>query len=364
MSSPGMLRNMQAIAGMCLVRGTIPLAEMPMSHLTLADIAKAAGVSPSTVSRVLNNQVGERSKVRARILQVIEETGFRPHAAAQSLAARRANNIGLLVPAPVGHVFSQLYFLQLAQYITQASQEQGYLLSLFLMGSGVEQQKLLPQITRQGFVDGLIVRVMEGIGGDPLLGQLTQLGVPLVASGRPAIPEQISYVAADNYGGAHTALTHLLSLGRKRIGLIVGSVGAPGGHARVSSYGKVLTERGIAVDEQLIVVQENGYLATQSLLKFKPDAIYFATSMALDVLLALREAGAHVPQDIALVGFDDLPLAQQTDPPLTTMRQPIAAMGQRLVHILLDIIANGATPVRHVTFEEELVIRRSCGALG
>lgn len=334
-----------------------------MSHLTLADIAKAAGVSPSTVSRVLNNQIGERSKVRARILKVIEETGFRPHAAAQSLASRRANNLGLLVPAPVWQVFNQLYFLQLAQHITQAGQEQGYLLSLFLIGSGADQQKLLPQITRQGFVDGLIVRVMEGIGEDPLLAQLAQLGVPLVASGRPAGPEQTSYVAADNYGGAHTALTHLLSLGRRRIGLIVGSMEAPGGHARVTGYRKVLAERGIAVDEQLIVVHENGYLATQSLLQFKPDALFFATSMALDVLQALREGGARAPEDIALVGFDDLPLARQTDPPLTTMRQPLAAMGQRLVHILLDIIENGPTPVRHVTFEEELVIRRSCGAL-
>jgi LacI family transcriptional regulator len=335
-----------------------------MKHLTLEDIAKAVGVSPSTVSRVINNQIGTNSKVRERILQVIAETGFQPHAAASSLASQRSNVIGLLVPAPASQVFSQLYLLQLAEYITQACQASDYLLSLFLMGSAVDEQKLLPKMTRQGFVDGLIVRVVEGRSTDALLSNLSRKSIPFVVSGRPTNPENISYVAADNYAAAYNALSHLLSLGRKRIGLIIASTESPGGQDRLAGYRKVLTEQRLPIDEGLIVVQDNGYTATQSLLAAKPDAIFFATSMALDVSRALRKAGARVPDDIALIGFDDLPLAQQTDPPLTTMRQPMAVMGKRLVEILLDLINNETTPPRQIIFEEQLVIRQSCGTLG
>ena len=334
-----------------------------MKNLTLEDIAQMAGVSPSTVSRVINNQIGTRSKVRQRVLQIIAETDFQPHAAARSLACQRSNVVGLLVPAPASRVLAQPYLLQLAEYITQACHTHDYLLSLFLTGSDADEQKLLPKVTRKGFVDGLIVRVVEGLKNDPLLEKLSRKGVPFVASGRPADPRNISYVAADNYTAAYNALTHLLSLGRKRIGMITSTAESPGSQERLASYRRVLTEQGLSVDEELIMVHSNGYLGTKLLLKANPDAIFFATRLALDVLRALREDRVRIPDDIALVGFDDLPLAQQTDPPLTTMRQPMAAMGKRLVEILLDIIEYGPTPPRHIVFEEELVIRQSCGAL-
>lgn len=225
-----------------------------------------------------------------------------------------------------------------------------------------EVEFLQAKVTRQGFVDGLIVRVVEGKRNDALLANLSDKGIPFVVSGRPVDPNNISYVAADNYAAAHNALSHLLSLGRKRVGLIVAATESPGGQDRLASYRKVLTEHGLSVDESLIAVQNNGYRATQPLLVAKSDAIFFATSMALDVSRVLREAGVQVPDDIALIGFDDLPLAKQTDPPLTTMRQPMAMMGKQLIDILIDLIGNNAMPPRQVVFEEELVIRKSCGS--
>ena len=336
-----------------------------MKNLTLDDIAEMAGVSPATVSRVINNVVGTRSKARERVLQVIEETGFQPHAAARSLASQQSNVIGLLVPAPASRVLAHLYLLQLVEYISQACQNYDYVLSLFLTGDDTDEKKLLPKITRKGFVDGLIVRVFEGRRNEPLLQKLSHIGVPFVVSGRPSSPHQISYVAADNERASYQAASHLISLGRRRIVLLVGSLEPYHSQERLAGYRKALDDRSLAFDEKLIAVEgvNGAYLTTQQLLPYQPDAIFMPTRVVLDVLRALQQAGLRVPEDVALVGFDDLPLAHQTDPPLTTMRQPMAAMGKRLVEILLDIIENGPSPARQVIFEQELVIRESCGAL-
>ena len=336
-----------------------------MKNLTLDDIAEMAGVSPATVSRVINNVVGTRSKARERVLQVIEETGFQPHAAARSLASQQSKVIGLLVPAPASRVLAHLYLLQLVEYISQACQNYEYVLSLFLTGDDTGEKKLLPKITRKGFVDGLIVRVFEGRRNEPLLQKLSHIGIPFVVSGRPSAPQQISYVAADNERASYQAASHLISLGRRRVVLLVGSLEPYHSQERLAGYRKALDDRGLAFDEKLIAIEgvNGAYSTTQQLLQYQPDAIFMPTRVALDVLRALRQAGLRVPEDVALVGFDDLPLAHQTDPPLTTMRQPMAAMGKRLVEILLDIIENGPHPARQVIFEQELVIRESCGAL-
>lgn len=338
---------------------------MSTKPLTLEDIARMAGVSSSTASRVLNNLVGPRSKARERVLKAIAETGFQPHAAARSLASQRSQVIGLLVPAPASTILNHPNVLQIAETTTQACQERGYLLSLFLMGSDADERTIVPKLTRKGFVDGLIVRGADDRSSDRLLHTLAAAGVPLVSLGRPTEPQQISYVATDDRAAAYNAIGHLLGLGRRRVALLVGSLEPYYSQERLAGYRQAFADRGLPVDERLIAVggMSESYRAAQRLLQHRPDAIFMATRMALDVLRVLREAGRRVPDDVALIGFDDLPLAQQTDPPLTTVRQPMAAMGKQLVGMLLDLIEYGAHPPRRVVFEQELVIRQSCGAL-
>lgn len=336
-----------------------------MPDLTLDDIARMAGVSPSTVSRVLNNLVGTRSKAREQVLKVLAETGFQPNAAARSLASQRSQVIGLLVPAPASTILHNPAVLQLAEVVTQACHERDYLLSLFLLGGDTDEQRILPKITRSGFVDGLIVRGADDRASDPLLQRLSESGVPFVSFGRPISLDTISYVATDNATAAYGAIAHLLALGRRRIGLLVGSLEPYASQERLAGYRKALASHGVPSDERLIAVagMSGGHAATQRLLLQRPDAIFLPTRMVLDVLRALREAGLRVPDDIALIGFEDLPLAQQTDPPLTTVSQPMEAIGKQLVGTLLDIMENGADPPRRLVFPQELVIRQSCGAL-
>lgn len=336
-----------------------------MPDLTLDDIARLAGVSPSTVSRVLNNLVGSRSKAREQVLKVLAETGFQPNAAARSLASQRSQVIGLLIPAPASTILYNPTALQLAEVVTQACHERDYLLSLFLLGSDTDEQQILPKMTRKGFVDGLIVRGADDRASDPLLHTLAASGVPFVSFGRPVDQDAISYVAMDNMTAAYIAIGHLLNLGRRRIALLVGSLEPYASQERLAGYRKALVDHRLPLDEQLIAVagMSDSYGATRRLLQHSPDAIFLPTRMALDVLRVLRGANLRVPDDIALIGFDDLLLAQQTDPPLTTVSQPMGAIGKHLVGMLLDIMENGADPPRRLIFSQDLVIRQSCGAL-
>ena len=336
-----------------------------MHDLTLKDIARMAGVSPSTVSRVLNNLVGSRSKAREQVLKALAETGFQPNAAARSLASQRSQVIGLLIPAPASAILHNPSVLQLAEVVTQACHEHDYMLSLFLLGSDTDEQQILPKMTRRGFVDGLIVRGADDHASDPLLRRLLESGVPFVSFGRPLDLDTVSYVATDNATAATHAINHLLNLGHRRIGLLVGSLEPSASQERLAGYRKALADRRLPVDEQLIAVagMSDSYGATQRLLRHSPDAIFLPTRIVLDVLRVLREARLHVPGDIALIGFEDLPLAQQTDPPLTTVSQPMGAIGKHLVGMLLDIMEHGADPPRRLIFPQELVVRQSCGAM-
>lgn len=336
-----------------------------MPDLTLDDIARMAGVSPSTVSRVLNNLVGTRSKAREQVLKVLAETGFQPNAAARSLASQRSHVIGLLIPAPASTILHNPTVLQLAEVVTQACHERDYLLSLFLLSSDTSERQILPKMTRKGFIDGLIVRGADDRASDPLLHTLSDSGLPFVSFGRPIDLDTVSYVTTDNMTAAYNATRHLLNPGRRRIALLVGSLEPYASQERLIGYRKALADHRLPINEQLIAVagMNDSYGATQRLLKHSPDAIFLPTRMALDVLRVLREANLRVPDDIALIGFEDLPLAQQTDPPLTTVSQPMEAIGKHLVGMLLDIMENGADPARRLIFPQELVVRQSCGAL-
>jgi LacI family transcriptional regulator len=177
----------------------------------------------------------------------------------------------------------------------------------------------------------------------------------------------VSFVEVDNLTGAHTAVTHLVRLGRRRIALITGPSGSLAAEDRKRGYLNALVERRLLVDEGLIIhgdfTEDSSYRAMERLLAKEPDAIFVASdSMALGAMRALREVGKRVPEEVAVVGFDDLPQAVTADPPLTTIRQPIQRAGVLAVEMLIDILENGMGPARRIILPTELVIRASCGS--
>lgn len=332
--------------------------------LTLDDIAAQAGVSRATASRVLNDRPHVRDEVRERVWQVIQETGYRPHPVARSLASQRTGIIGLVIPRTTEGFFTDPYFPHLTQGIAYTCNEYDYIISLFLIQTQEDERKLYPRIS-QGLLDGVIVQV--GTIGDQFIAALLQGTIPSVVAGRPQHHPEASYVDVDNVAGAYNAVMHLLQLGRERVATITGDMGTTAGLDREKGYRRALQKRGISVNEDWIVhgdfTEISGYYGMQRLLSHKPDAVFAGSdTMAMGAIRAIKQAGLSVPEDIAIVGYDDLPPARMTSPSLTTIRQPIHRFGVKAVEILLDVIENGKEPARQIVFDTKLIVRESCGS--
>jgi LacI family transcriptional regulator len=337
-----------------------------VSDLTLEDVARQSGVSRSTVSRVVNGHPNVSPEVRERVLGIIQTTGYHPNAAARTLASQRSWTIGLVLPQSVSFFFTDPYYPHLIKGIAQACNQLGFTLALFLVGTMDDEQTIFPRISRRGLLDGVLVQSAHH-GDQGIIGRLVEARMPLVVVGRPFGSDNVSYVDIDNILAASTAVSYLMGLGYQRIGAITGPASSTVGIDRLEGYRRALIEGGRRLDVALLsegdFSEAGGYAAMQRLLEARPDAVFAASDiMALGGMRAAREAGLHIPEDIAFIGFDDLPIAAMADVQLTTIRQPVVQFGARAVELLIDLIENGIDPPRHVIMETELVIRETCGA--
>ncbi len=334
--------------------------------LTLEVIGQMAGVSRATVSRVINKPDSVRPELRERVERVIAETGFRPNAVARSLASSRTNILGLIIPSVSQTLFTDPYFSHLIQGISQACNINDYTLSLFVFHSHDEEERVFQRALGTGLIDGLIIttdRVNE-----PFINKLLERELPFIYIGHPPLPSQVSYIDVDNVAATFVAVKHLIRLGYQRIAHIAAPANKTVGIDRKQGYINALLEAGRRVDEKLIAygnfTEDSGYTAMRQLLEHQPDAISTASDvMAIGAMHAINDAGLSVPDDVAVVGFDDLTLASTAEPPLTTIRQPINRFGLLAVETLIDILDAGPEPLRHIILPTELVVRDSCGAL-
>jgi LacI family transcriptional regulator len=338
-----------------------------VSHLTLEDIAKKAGVSRSTVSRVVNGYKSVSVGTRQRVLAVVNETGYQPNAAARTLASQRSQMIGLVLPHSVSLLFTDPYFPYLIKGITQACNQHGYTLALFLFSMKEEEDQFFNRVPNRGLLDGVLVQ-SDHKGDQQIVCRLLESQVPQVVIGRPVHPENVSFVDIDNTRASYNAVTHLARLGYQRIATITGPPASTVGIDRKEGYLKALTERGFSIDPQLIVegdfTDQGGFYAMQKLFSAQPDAVFVASDMmAIGAIRAIRDQGLRVPEDVAVIGFDDFPLLTLADVELTTVRQPVVETGVKAVEMLIDMIENGDPSPRHVILNTKLIIRASCGSL-
>ena len=339
-----------------------------MKKLTISQIAQLAGVSKATVSRVLNGYPHISPQLRQQVQKVIDETGFQPNNVARLLATDRSNMIGLVIPTgpqAVLSVFTDPYFPALTQGVSQAANQNHLTLALFVFHSEQEGREKFTSILTNGLLDGLIITADRK--DDYFLSTLKEHDMPFVLIGRLKNIENFSSIDTDNFSGGYMATTHLIELGCRRIGT-VSSTQNYSGEARYEGYCRALEDHNIPFDERLVAFGdyslESGYTGAQKIMPARPDAIFTAAdTMALGVIRAVRDAGLNVPADVAVVGYDDLPPAIQSDPQLTTIQQPIEETGRIAIETLIKLIDNRNLPPQRVILPNKLIVRASTGAV-
>jgi LacI family transcriptional regulator len=332
--------------------------------MNLEEVARLSGFSRSTVSRVINNDPNVSQATREKVLSVVKQVNFQPNVVARSLAAGRTRILGLVIPRGVSALFTDPYFPTQIQGVASACNSHDHSVMLWLAEPEYERRTISGFIQNH-LVDGVIVS--SSLMDDPVVKKLLDNHFPFVLIGRHPTDERVSYVDVDNRNSSRDAVMHLLRLGRRRVATISGPQTMIVGYDRLLGYQEALRSRGIISDPDLNVegdfTEAGGYAAMQRLLARRPDAVFAASdTMAMGVLRALRDNGVRVPEDIAVVGFDDMPFSARSEPALTTVRQPVYRTGIVAAEILIDLIENPDSAPRRIVLPTELVIRSSCGS--
>ncbi|MEG3634195.1 LacI family DNA-binding transcriptional regulator [Micromonospora palythoicola] len=327
---------------------------------TLEAVARRAGVSRATVSRVVNGSTTVAEPIQEAVRQAVAELGYVPNLAARTLVTQRTDSIALVMPEEATRVFSDdQVFPGIIRGAAQELEAADKQLVLMLAGSPAGHERVARYTTGR-HVDGVLFASLHG--ADPLPARLAALGIPVVCSGRPLDGAEVPYIDVDQVGGVTRAVRHLIDSGRRRIATIAGPQDMVAGIERLSGYRDTVAAAGLP---EMVAVgdftRESGAAAMRELLAAHPDldAVFAASDlMAHAALRTLREAGRRVPEDVAVIGFDDIETAAYTDPPLTTVRQPIVELGRQGTRLLLRLAA-GEDVEPALILPTELIIRDS-----
>lgn len=338
-------------------------------NVTMKDIAKIAGVSVNTVSRALNDKPEINEDTKRRIKQIASELNYTPNSIAASLASRKSKTIGLIIPD-----ICDPFFAQQARGVEDTAKKEGYSVILLNTDEISEAELDAVETLRSIRVAGMLLTSV--FSRTEHIENLKKQKVPLVLLNRRCQEIDTDYVINNNEKGAYKATKHLIKLGHKRIGVILGPQRITSVQDRYAGYMKAMDEAGIEKSAEYVVCGENfkpdtGELLAEQLLQNnpRPTAILaYCDSLAMGAYAAARKRGLSIPEDLALVGYDDIPYAKYFEIPLTTIAQPAYKMGEVACKIILEKIKAGGgrnrvkSEPQHIVFEPQLIIRRSCGA--
>lgn len=327
---------------------------------TIRDVARASKVSIATVSRVFNDSPAVSEVTRQRVRAAAQSLGYWPNGIARSLITNRTHMLGVVLPDLHGEFFSEVI-----HGVDEASRAHG--LHVLVSRASARADELTSALrSMRGRVDGLVVMAPDLRASETL--EQTARSIPTVVLNPDRPLESVDTVAIDNGGGARQVVSHLIRLGHRCIAMVTGPEHNADSRQRLEGYRRALADAGLFTTPDLVVAgdftEPSGYDAALQLLarSHRPTAIFVANDvMAVGVLGALDDLGVPVPGDIAVAGFDDIPLAQYLRPPLTTVHVDMLGLGRRAVELLLDPGRRERTPGRHDVLPTTLVVRRSCG---
>ena len=333
--------------------------------VTIYDVAERAGVGIATVSRVLNTSPRVREATRQRVLAAIEELNYYPGAAARTLLSGRTRTIGFILCQSPNRIFADAFLPEVLRGVGDAVQENGFRVLVHSV-EDVSAPQAYIRLVREKHTDGIILSGPRS--DDQQLPRLKAEGFPVVLLGQ--LPgSDIPFVDVDNVGAARQAVNHLLGLGHRRVGMITNApLAYTAARDRLAGYRQALEEARISFDEELVRYgdfrEESGRVAMSQLLDLPepPTAVFVASDMvAFGALVAIKQRGLTIPDDVALVGFDDVQLAHYVDPPLTTVQLPAYDLGYWAATLLTQLIDDEPVEKQEILLQTELVVRQSCG---
>ena len=329
-------------------------------HITISDVAYQAGVSKQTVSRVINDRPDVAPETRKQIKALIKAMGYEPDPIARSMKGS-THTFGCITPNLADFNFSA---------VVQAAQAEARKNGYFILTGSAQAEFDVPPLLKEMLnrrVDGLLVINPRDDNRYRHLQPVIETGIPIVFIKNSPIDEPVFAVCLDDFNGGYLATQYLLSLGHKSIVIILGPENEECTKNRLAGYIKALDDAGIEADQRLIIQGDwsagTGSSVITKFLRYQVDfSAIFAQNdrMALGAMRALREAGLRIPQDVSVVGYDDLPLTSYFDPPLTTIHQPIESFGQIGVQLLLEAVNNPDTKPRTIRLDPSLIIRETC----
>jgi DNA-binding LacI/PurR family transcriptional regulator len=327
---------------------------------TIEEVARKAGVSRGTASRVINGAPHVSPTARERVLRAIDDLRFVPNRAARSLVTQKHETVALAISGTDTQHFAEHPFFSEVVIGIGAALAEADLELLLVLGATARNVEQLRRRLSSHRVDGVMLLSLHG--NDPLYAVVDESDVPSVVGGKPLGIEPEYYVDADNRGGARQAVEYLVHSGRTRIATITGPLDMDVGVARYDGFRDAMTAAGLPANRVAHgdFGQESAVRAMTGLLSEFPDldAVFAASdSMASVILNVLRDHGRRVPEDVAVIGFDDRPLGQHTSPPLTTVQQPIRSLGFEMARMLIALIKGDS--VSSQILATKLVIRKS-----
>lgn len=336
---------------------------MTKPAITLSEIARIAGVSKMTVSNVINGKKGVAEDTRQRILEVIQETGYVANRSARNLASGRTRTIGLVVPKLNSNY--TLYIGEILRGAGDAADRQHWDLLVCTTSDDEERELRRIQALATGLADGILVLLPRA--EQTYLSFLQDTHIPVITLDHGLIETPLPSIDVDNHTGGRLGTQHLVDLGHKRIAFVGGTYSRA--HLeRLSGYQEVLKENGLPIDPDLMVhgdySQPSGFQAAERLLDLpQPPTAIFAISdaMAFGVMEAAGRRGLRIPEDLSLVGFDDIPMANWVHPRLTTIRQPLYQLGETAINLIISLTDGDALPGHRMMLPVELVVRNSTG---
>lgn len=315
--------------------------------MTIKKIAELANVSNATVSKILNGKDKNISEsTRQRVLEIVKSEGYIPNEIAKSLKMKRTKTIGIIMPDVMN-----LFFSELARGVEDAAERKGYSVILCNSDNKESKEKRYIQMLQEKMVDGIILTASESSASK----SLKRRNTPMVLLDREiAIDEKVGRITADNEKGAYNATNYLIQKGCKNIGIISADNKNKPSAQRLKGYENALVDNGLEVDKNKIFLQyytiESGYIGTMTLLdRTEIDSIFCGNDLiAIGSIRALKEKNIKVPDEVKVIGFDDISISQYMDPPLTTIKQPIYEMGEEAVRMLVSIIEKKDTEMAKV----------------